>query len=96
MWPGQEHHPPCRHPFVPTHTHLLSWAEASRPLGLPNGSQPTLLSNSKANLLDTKTKSLPVTDDWNQNYSEPSDLSICEVSNRDVVFENKDGECYFF
>lgn len=45
---------------------------------------------------DTETKSLPVTDDWNQNYSERSNLSICEVSNRNVVFENKDGECYFF
>lgn len=84
---------------MPTHTHLLISIEPSHPLGLPHCSQPASSQiQQKICWTLSKTKFHPVTDDWNQNYSKPSDLSTCEVSNLGCCFWKikMEGAVFFF
>ena len=65
--------------------------------GSPHCSQPASSQIQKQTCWTlSKTKFHPITDDWNQNYSEPGDLSSCEVSNLGCCFWKIKMEGVFF
>lgn len=85
---------------VPPHAYPHPSADLDRAFsssGCPHCSQPASSQIQKQTCWTlSKTKFHPITDDWNQNYSEPGDLSSCGVSNLGYCFWKIKMEGVFF